>query len=257
MRQFFVSDFRKLLIHVFEAYYAMMILTIVAVISWPHDLPYYYYVPFAVAALVPIIKVLWCSWQTSHLSMPECLRTIGSLLFMCLVWPFFLLPHLFLICHPLDAGLHILLGIAVVPMAWELQSNLALVILWGVHSVLIVIALIERHFFKCWHWRDGRAWLISMQTVLLGTYVVDCLCEFKEGVGSQLISGDSKQGTELVDLGLSLLWLGLVCALALHVNWEQCVRYYRTWQNQHGSFRLERDGGGGGGGGRVAPTQEV
>jgi hypothetical protein len=241
LRILFVADYRKLLVHIFEAYYVLFILTVVALFRWPHPISMGYYVPFFFAGLLPIAKGLHASLQGTAVTGRCCLDYCRDCLFFCVACPCFLLQNVIRSCHPLDGGLHALAASAIVPMAWCLQSNLALVILWTVHSFLVTVALAERLMVKRFTWKQGRSWIFAMQTVLVATYVTNCLCVFEKGVGAP-------NHTTEVTACVSLLWMLLVGGLGLNVNWDIVMQFYLTWQNRNGNFRL-----GGGSSTAVAP----
>ena len=68
--------------------------------------------------------------------------------------------------HPLGPAPHLALAVAVIPMAWELDRNLALLILWGSHIFFISCGLLELFFVRRWQWRKGLPWIIVLQAFL-------------------------------------------------------------------------------------------
>lgn len=252
VRLFFVDDLKQLLVHCFEAYYAITILAIVTAFSWPHSVPLVAFLPFLGMALVPIAKVtiIWLMSRQATRStscFANCSRSCWrQCCYLSMAVPLMLLHAMCVACHPLDAGLHVLVALASLPMEWYLQSNLALVIMWGVHSSLVALALFERVVLKRLEWKDGRAWLVTMQFAVLSVYVALALCEFPKGLGEP-------HYTDFFADFFACLDFVMVTTLTLHINWDQINTFYQTWQNQNGHFTLRTDAEGGGGG-RVAPV---
>mmetsp|Transcript_124778 Transcript_124778/g.216389 ORF Transcript_124778/g.216389 Transcript_124778/m.216389 type:complete len:712 (-) Transcript_124778:48-2183(-) len=231
LRRFFVSDYRSLAMHIAEAFAAIAILAfwcLFGSLDWP------FFLPCAVAAAVPFLKMCF---RTPSLA---CLKRSVLLVLTCFFAPFvvtwalltFLYRHPQRVLHPLDAGWHIGVAIAAVPLCLAYESNVPVITLWGVHSVLVALGLIEIFLVKRWQWREGTLWWCALQLTALSAYVANAICVFPKGLGAP-------DNTAWVVFFFSSLWLGLVCTLTLATNWALCIRYYRTWQHRHGTFTLQ------------------
>lgn len=237
LRYFFVTDHRELAMHIAEAFAAVVILGFWCVVTGA--LLWQFFLPVVFVALVPVAK-LFCQRGPSM----ACFGSGMRMLFGVLLAPIIIIVYVIRfvwkypsrVAQPLDAGLHIAVAIAVAPMCLICESNVGLVILWGVHSLLVFLGLIERLLVKRWQWKQGNAWLLALQLTSLDACMVYNICEFPKGFGFP-------DNTDHIVQGISALWLLLVTALAVHINWELCLRYYRTWQHRNGTFRLEASRG--------------
>merc|ERR1712012_1423580 len=135
-----------------------------------------------------------------------------------------------------DAGLHIGVALVIVPLCFACASNVSILMIMGIHSALICVGLVEISLVKKWHWHEGPLWWFALQLTALAAYIANAMCEFPEGWGKP-------NNTNTLVLCTSLVWLILVSALTLIVNWALCVQYYRTWQHRHGTFTLQVPGG--------------
>lgn len=233
-RRFFVADYRSLAMHIAEAFAAMSILGIWCLSG---TLSIAYLAPLGVAALIPIAKLL-CARHPSMVCLMHFLMFLASLLLL----PWVLVVMLCRLAwrnprrvlHPLDAGPHVVVALAVIPLCLCLPSNVAAVVVWSVHSGLVSLGLLEMLLVRQLHWHEGAAWWFALQLSALAAYVANAFCEFPQGIPEA-----DKHKTAWLVLAISTGWLSLVCMLAVCVNWHVLVRHYRTWQHRHGTFTLQ------------------
>lgn len=226
-----MSDFRQLVLHISEAVAAVFFLAFCVIIN---SLPFNYFWPVAVFALVPVTKL--CGIRQPSLT---CVKRAFICIGIVIMAPFLLLWQMgkFMyqnprrVVNPMDGPPHMVVAVASIVISIVCKSNMPLIILWGAHAVLLALSLIERSFVKRLRWNEGHAWWFIMQLSIIAAYNANILAEFPEGLGGRQYSG-------YWVLGVSLLWMFLQCGLCLSVNWALCMRYYRTWQNRHGVFTL-------------------
>jgi hypothetical protein len=249
---FFVGDPQRLAIHMAEGAAAVTMLLFFCLLR---ALPLALGLPFAALGLIPVAKVL----IHRHPNLDgACFRQACTGLLALIFSPFLITWALLLmlrrypqrVLHPLGAGLHIIVALTAVPLCLFCESNVPVIILWAVHSFFVAVGLLEMLLVKRFAWKEDLLWLISAQITALAMYLANTLCVFPKGIGS-----GSKEGTRLVVLGVSTLWLLLVLGLALSVNRALLLGYFRTWQHRHGTFRLQ--GGSGPTGNLVAPEDAV
>mgnify|MGYP002803552449 FL=1 len=237
LQPFFIADTRELAKHMAEAAAANTVLivwSLAGLISWPFILP------FAVALLTLGLKFLWRqpSWACSRECFSRYARAIACIILSPLILVFAITEYIWRYpraLHPLGPAPHLVLSIAVIPMAITISSSLPLLILWGTHALFLVVGLVEIFLVKRWCWKRGLVWVIVLQVSVMGCYVCN-ICEFPAGVGD-------KQTSQIIIAGSSCTWLLLIVVLTLKINWELCVQHYRTWQRRHGSFTLDPGAG--------------
>jgi len=231
LRWFFVADYRSLAMHLAEACTTVLLLAIWTLFG---QLGLPYFLPFALASLVPMSKL--CMQQPSMACMRRSLMVV-----VC----FLLAPVLFLVMlaslvwrnprravNPLDAPAHIYVALAAIPLCLICASNIPVIVLWAAHSVLVALGLLEVLFVKKFQWKGGATWLITLQLTALSALTANTLCEFPEGLGSP-------DKTNLFVRGVSTLWFVLVLALSAGINRPLLLRHYHTWQRRHGTFTLQ------------------
>lgn len=241
LRRFFTADIKQIALHSYEVTFSV---TMVCVWWFTGQISLAFALPVACAALIPVLKVL----SARHPSL-ACLWNVGKCLLITLLTPIIIpcaiVKLVWMHSHPLDGGFHLVVCVAVIPMSLLCASNLPLIVLWGAHSTLMVAALVERLLVKRLQWKQGVCWGLVVQMALLAFYTT-CLCDFSHGVGEG--EDDTEPtGYSLVAYGCSAIWLLLVISLSLSINWTLTVSQYRsryrTWQNRHGSFRLQASPG--------------
>jgi len=229
LRIIFIGDFRLLAVHMAEA---TAIVVIVGLWCAYGQLAYYYFLPVCFVVLLPLCAVL-----LRQQGSPFSLRTV-HLIALILASPFFVLVHMAKAVYrdpkrlldPCDGVLHVTIPMAAIPMCWFCTSNVPVLILWASHSFILLIGLFELCAVRRMEWKDGRIWWIFLQLSVLAAYVANLLHNFSEGVEPEHMA--------LVIFAGSMFWLCLSCAIAVTVNWELCMRQYRTWQHRNGSFQL-------------------
>ncbi|CAK0835879.1 unnamed protein product, partial [Prorocentrum cordatum] len=133
--------------------------------------------------------------------------------------------------HPLGAGPHVVASLAVLPLAWYVESNVPVLALWSVHAGLAAVGLADRLVLRRLRWRPGVAWWYAVQFAAVAAYVVNAACEFSRGAGAP----GRHDRPVLVASGA---WLLGLCSLAAAANWGLCRQRFRRWQRQHSAFRL-------------------
>lgn len=236
IRRFFISDHRKLAMHIAEAFATITILAFWCACG---SLSLVFFLPIIGAGFLPVIKI-FCLRHPSLTCVSNCLLTSLGLLLSPLIVTGYLIRYVWQhprqAMHPLDAGLHIIVAVIAGPMCLIVESNVSLVILWTLHSLVVGVGLAEQVLIKRWEWKEGNSWWFALQLTAFSAYIANALCEFPKGFGEP-------HNTNNVVMCVSTLWLGLVCALTLRINWALVVRYYRTWQHRHGNFTLQVEGG--------------
>mmetsp|Transcript_57062 Transcript_57062/g.185480 ORF Transcript_57062/g.185480 Transcript_57062/m.185480 type:complete len:706 (+) Transcript_57062:86-2203(+) len=235
-RRFHVSDHRDVGTHCAEALSMVLTLgfwTAVQVVDW------HFGAPFIAMILIPLAKVI-------HGRPPSlrCIRAVFIALMLVVASPLLILGVILKfiyrnprrVVHPLDAGWHVAVAIAAFPMCLLLPSNVPVLAVWGVHTLLLVVGLVELLLVRRWQWKSGIAWGFALQLTALAAYVANVMCVFPEGIGG-------KKYTSVVVLGASLVWLLLVTCLTVIVNKALILQYYQIWQQRNGTFTLQVAGG--------------
>lgn len=229
LRHFFTSDFRSIAVHIAET---MAIVVIGALWCAYGQLFYGYVLPLGLLPLLPLVSVL------ARQRGPWCCRNMQVILLLILISPFILIGHCIGIivsdpkrlADPFDGLMHVAVPIAAIPLSWACSSNVPVLITWGVHSLFLLLGILEKALLKKARWKEGRAWWIFMQLGVLATYVANLLHNFTEGF--------LPEHSGLLVLVVTLAWLLLSCTLGMMVNWGICVRYYHAWQHRNGHFSL-------------------
>ncbi|CAJ1357036.1 unnamed protein product [Effrenium voratum] len=213
--RFFVSEPTQLALHIAEAFTTLLVMTTWAASGF---LDWRFYLPFGVTGAFLAAKLFY------RRPSAECCRRCGHGFLFILMLPLILIWGIFVLCrkyrhlvlHPLGPGLHICAAIAVIPMAFTLQSNLALLILWGTHALFAVASLVELFCIQKFRWKKGFFWLLLVQVAVMACYTAN-LCVFPAGVGNQ-------QQSVIIVTGSSFSWLLLLIFLSLKVNWQLCMQ---------------------------------
>eukprot|EP00418_Pyrodinium_bahamense_P011383 CAMPEP_0179127260 /NCGR_PEP_ID=MMETSP0796-20121207/60279_1 /TAXON_ID=73915 /ORGANISM="Pyrodinium bahamense, Strain pbaha01" /LENGTH=515 /DNA_ID=CAMNT_0020826047 /DNA_START=370 /DNA_END=1917 /DNA_ORIENTATION=- len=233
LRRLHVSDPQKLAKHVAESLAVVSVLGLWCVTG---ELPIAIFLPFGIAALGLTLRLcardlsLACLSQAVLAGLRLTLKPVAQACRAmrllrrhprCLVrW-----------AHPLEAGPHILVAGLAVLLCLRCTSNVPLLLLWALHSSVLVAGVVERLAWQRLQWRRGWAWWYAVQLAALGAYVANAFCDFPRGVGEP-------DRTWMAVLVASAVWLAAVCAAAVAANWSLCVRQYRHWQRQHSVFTL-------------------
>lgn len=232
LRIFHIADFRMLAVHIAEA---MATVVIAALWCAYGQLPYYYFLPLCLIVVLPLINIL-----LRHEGTPCSMRAVMVVIFI-VTSPLAVLVHIGKLLwrdpkrliDPFDGLVHVLVPLIAIPLCWFCESTIPVVVLWGMHSLVLFISVIEKRVIKRMHWKEGRIWWIAMQLSVLSAYI-----------GNLLHSSSDVQEfgheAQLLIFGVSLFWLSLVCCLVIQVNWGLCVEQYRAWQQRNGSFALSR-----------------
>lgn len=149
---------------------------------------------------------------------------------------------------PLAGTVHTLVVVVVLIFRTYLP-NQAVLIVYCVHSFLLLLGLLERTFYGRLPWRTGCTWFV-------GPYLALYCCATE--LGLSLKAGEHHMHGAL--LWTSVTWLCAQLVLAFTLNWQDCVllyrqRYqvirmrrsgglreqYRHWQNRNAVFRMSVD----------------
>lgn len=236
LRAFFTADYRSLAMHIAEAVATTSVLSFWCAcqsLRWP------YLVPLLALASIPLGKMM-----LRHPSV-ACVRRAAAAIFAVVLSPILVLGTLaFLVLryprraiHPLDAGIHIAVALTSVGFLF-CESNVPVISLWAVHSVVLAAGLLEQLVVKRLRWHDGPLWWFALQISGIAAYLAMVIADFPKGIGQHL--PDTNTVVHLV----SAVWFALLLFLTLCTNWSLCVRQYRTWQHRHGTFTLQRDSDG-------------
>jgi len=228
-RRFYTDDFRLVAMHIAE----MMAIVIIAALWCLYgQLHYYFFVPLGVVALLPLVSMLLrqqgspCSLR----SLTMVAIVLASPLILLVYVGHLILEHPKRLANPCDGLLHVFVPLTAIPLCWFCTSNIPVLVLWGVHSLVLIAGLLERFAVRKMAWKEGRIWWAFLQLSVLATYIANLLHNFSEGF--------LKDDSSWLILGVSLTWLILSCTLALWVNWGLCVQQYRLWQHRNGSFTI-------------------
>jgi len=237
LRRFYIDDtdptrrLTKLSLHISEVTTSIAVM---AMWTATKALPIAYFLPPATACFLLIAKL--CLSRS-----PTCCCLVKVVAFV-LFSPILLLVGLVklirnyprqsfdVLIHPLGPGPHSGVAIAAGTIALACDSNLPLLVLLGVHASFLSAACVERLLVRRVNWKACRFWVLPLQLTVLSCYTCN-LCVFPAGIGN------GEQSTFIV-LGSTSAWLLLILAFTVSINWEACVRVFRTWQNQHGVFTL-------------------
>ena len=243
-QRFHTSDPQKLARHSAEA---LTTICVLAVWYVKGELPFAAFFPFGIVGISLVLKLF-----SRRLSLSS-LRTLTRAACRCLLLPFFLLRRLIFTLldprlvlrsfrilttevlrhvHPLGAVAHaiVVLGSLLLMLC---SSNVPLILLWAVHSTALGLAIAEKVVAGRLFWRFRFAWIYVAQVAFISMYVANCR-SFQRGF--------CPEQTWVPVAIASALWLTCICIMAVVLNWEDCVRHYRTWQRQHGVFTLAQRG---------------
>jgi hypothetical protein len=253
-RSLFTGDFRFIAVHIAES---MAVIIIAALWCVTETLKYYYFIPVFVVMMLPLFSLL-----LRHQGSP-CSTRFLMMLVTVIVSPVVVMIHLaklvwqqpLRLADPSDAILHVFVTLVAIPMCWLCSSNLPVLVVWGLHSLLLAGCLLESTTVKRVTWKEGRIWWIFVQLSVLVVYVANLLNNFSKG-----LLAERPGVAQLLVAGASFLWLAFGCSLSFMVNWDLCVRQYRAWQHRNGSFTLgssPTSAGGGGAGSLTAPAPQT
>mmetsp|Transcript_49314 Transcript_49314/g.142900 ORF Transcript_49314/g.142900 Transcript_49314/m.142900 type:complete len:409 (+) Transcript_49314:912-2138(+) len=246
LRRLFVADYGRLSKHIAEAFATALILSFGCITG---TLPVVYFVPFCIASMIPVAKI--CFRQGPSM---DCLMLWARItcFFICapficvgypLIWtvrhPRSAAKWLWQSLHPLGPGPQIYVAIATAILCEACMSNVAPLLLWITHSALVIFGLLELFLVQKLPWKRSRTcamvWMLSLQFSALATYFANTLCVFPQGWGAP-------DDAMYIVHGSSCLWLLLVSAFTMKVNWALMMERYRVWQRRHGTFTLQVSG---------------
>lgn len=241
------------------------------------DLPLRYFLPVALAGLVPLIHLML--WYAPSVCMKEVALWCGSFCYAPVLAAralgHLVLRHRRRFLNPLDGCMHVAAALVAVVVCVALQSRRLATAFFAVHSVLLALGLLECAMVRHLHWRDGHAWwcavLIALEAANVAldrrwftlVLLLVALRSLQHAVAQpwppSFLEDSLWWCTLLVvaegaSLGLrecrgaprckrtaevaACIWLGLVIGLACAVNWQRCVRHYQWWQRRHATFVL-------------------
>eukprot|EP00927_Polykrikos_kofoidii_P004611 TRINITY_DN11826_c0_g2_i1.p1 TRINITY_DN11826_c0_g2~~TRINITY_DN11826_c0_g2_i1.p1 ORF type:complete len:689 (+),score=57.57 TRINITY_DN11826_c0_g2_i1:54-2120(+) len=229
LRRFHTSDFRMLTMHMTDTM-SRVVVAAVWYLRGVLQLPFFLPICFLVILLLCTVLV--------RISAQTTLRGMMFRIALVLVSPILVLINVALairqqpkrLVDPFDAYSHIVVALAVHLLCWFCPTSTPVLALWVAHSTGLIVGIFDVRVLRRMPWREGPAWWSFVQLSLLDTYFANVSNNFQTGLfweNSQRLIG-----------GSSLIWLSLCSSLAFCVNWQLCVRQYRNWQHQHGSFTL-------------------
>lgn len=229
---FYEPNYKVLALHSAEAFGAVVYEILRAL--YYRNMPCRIFLPFLALAAIPLAKVAHGMRPSLH-----CFHALALALATILAAPFLLVwvvagliyrnpRH---VVHPLDAWPHLASAVAMFPLCWAFSSNIPVLVLLIVHCSLLLVGLAELLLVGRWRWRAGVAWVVALQFTALAFLFSSSLCAFPIGLGAP------KYG-ETVVVCVAALWLGLLSGLAIGVNRPLIHRYFRIWQQRHGTFTL-------------------
>jgi len=230
LRWFFVADYQALAMHLAETFVTMILLTFWALLG---QLGLPYFLPVALAALVPLVKT--CARRPSL----ACLRRYINITFCILFAPVLLVGLLGMLVWrnprraflPFDAPFHMYFAVAAIPLCLAPKSDIPVLVLWATHSALIIFGFIDLFLLKKFQWKEGPVWFFTLQLSAFSVMVANA-CTFPEGWGSPDLS-------DALVRGVGSIWFLLLLILTAIINKSILLNYYRTWQRRHGTFTLQ------------------
>jgi hypothetical protein len=126
-----------------------------------------------------------------------------------------------------DAYFHIIVALAAIPTSILSESNISVVSLLGVHSIVMIATAIELIVGRLSPSQEGLIWFLFLKTAALSVFAAS-ITGFRRGV---LLTDDRW-------IGLYVLWLILCVIFVGCVNRRDCMKRYNNWQNRNGSFTL-------------------
>jgi len=174
-----------------------------------------------------------------------CVRTAAATVLCGLAAPFIIVGVILRlvvqypsrVVHPLDAGLHFVVGVSVAVLSWTCESNVPVVgVLW-LHCAFLLYALVDLLAFKRLEWRRGILWwCFALHCSFMATLIAGRNCVFFEGVGTPDHYNEAVHYT-------CFFWTLLIAVVVVVMHREDLRNYFRLWQNQHGTFILQRGSG--------------
>mmetsp|Transcript_45110 Transcript_45110/g.144060 ORF Transcript_45110/g.144060 Transcript_45110/m.144060 type:complete len:716 (+) Transcript_45110:777-2924(+) len=232
-RMLFRSDFRTLATMIAEQAAMVVVCCLWCVYG---QLVYQFVVPLLSLVFLPVVTV-----AARHRRAPCTSRSVMMVLmvvFSPLIMLFYVVKMLWdhpkRLANPFDGLLHALVPVVSIPLCWLHNSSVPAVVIWTMHSCVLLLGFAERRCLRQANWQEGRAWWVFAQLAMLTAYVGNVLHNFTEGFG---ISNEAA-----LVAGVSGFWLLLCIVLAFSVNWRLCVEQYHTWQHRNGSFSLSPAG---------------
>jgi ubiquitin-conjugating enzyme E2 J2 len=217
LRRLFIVEQREVAIHFSE-----LLTAAVTTLFWSiyEQLTWYFPLPILLLALFPLGCQAWRHWispgscrvlaiAATMLISPECARGLVD---------------------PRAGTSHAIVSLVVGIACFVSPYPSFLVFFFVVHSIVIIMAIVDKAVLKRIDWLEGRSWALFAQTSLLVTYVANLLIDYSKSP----LGGEAWY----IILGVSLFWFGLACCLSLLVNYDALLEQYHAWQNRNGSFEL-------------------
>jgi len=228
-RHFHTDDFRLVAMHIAET---MAIILIAALWCIYGRLPYYYFIPLCSMVVLPVLSMLLRQQGSpcSYRRFVVLAMVLGSPLLLVVYLAKQLWSNPKRLVDLSDGLVHTFVSIAAIPLCWFCPSTTPVLILWGVHSTVLLLGLVDKGITHRVEWKEGKIWWIFMQLSILATYVANLLQNFSDG----FLENDSS----VLVFWVSFSWLALCCSLSFSVNWVLCVRHYHAWQHRNGSFTI-------------------
>eukprot|EP00928_Gymnodinium_smaydae_P021380 TRINITY_DN18334_c0_g1_i1.p1 TRINITY_DN18334_c0_g1~~TRINITY_DN18334_c0_g1_i1.p1 ORF type:complete len:449 (-),score=60.06 TRINITY_DN18334_c0_g1_i1:169-1356(-) len=229
LRHFFVADFQNVARHLAES----VAIVCIAVLWVACDqLHYYYLIPVCFIVLVPLFNAMFCQHgspcSSRFLFIALFLLWSPVLVFLHVAKSVYHEPRRLL--DPCDGVMHLAVPITAVALCWLCYTSTPMLVMWAVHSLLLLGLACELLTRRRLPWKEGRIWWLYLQLSMLATYVANLLPTYTHGI-------------TIIDHSLlialaSLVWVGLSTTVSVAVNWDLCVEQFRAWQSRNGSFQL-------------------
>eukprot|EP00928_Gymnodinium_smaydae_P018420 TRINITY_DN17011_c0_g1_i1.p1 TRINITY_DN17011_c0_g1~~TRINITY_DN17011_c0_g1_i1.p1 ORF type:complete len:657 (-),score=40.32 TRINITY_DN17011_c0_g1_i1:430-2400(-) len=238
LRRLFIGNRQRLTLCISDwmnAIVVVFMLTLAGVVPW------FVGVAIMLPLALPFVKILpFCSptWM--------CVRSCLLLPCVVIASPFicvgaacmFIVRNPGRVFHPLGAGPHMWVAVAVFVLAYTPCPKEVIVAIWIVDTAMLLLGVVEFAVKRRLNWRVDALWIFAIYFSAFAAYHVDLLLADVHTTWN--ICGFTVSVAQTT-LFISAVWICFKCAIAVIANRRALEARYRIWQNQHGVFRLNVD----------------
>eukprot|EP00928_Gymnodinium_smaydae_P022442 TRINITY_DN18847_c0_g1_i1.p1 TRINITY_DN18847_c0_g1~~TRINITY_DN18847_c0_g1_i1.p1 ORF type:complete len:513 (-),score=54.70 TRINITY_DN18847_c0_g1_i1:79-1581(-) len=232
LMRLYVADQQKLAMHMAEGSAALcfvVILSLAGMLTWFIALPYLLLGVLPIAKLhaqrIPSLHLIQRSISAVLMAFASPVRRIWRAIVQLARY------HAQSVFHPLGACPHLGIAAASLVLIFTCDSNVPVVMLWTVDSVILTMGFFECAFERRHTWQEDVLWVIALLLSALAAFAANTLRKTPwTGIGAP-------RNEALVVLIVSLIW---VCFLAAYVtigNKRALIAHFREWQRRYGNLR--------------------